>query len=114
MASVKTVSSFAWKNRLPVFQTVPRLQASRATVPPPVEGYFHRSRLLDRCRPLDRRLTVLQAPCGFGKTALLNDLCHRERDRGTLVAWLRVDEKITGDLLLNYLAYAFARGDLDL
>ena len=114
MASVKTVSSFAWKNRLPVFQTVPRLQASRATVPPPVEGYFHRSRLLDRCRPLDRRLTVLQAPCGFGKTALLNDICHRERDRGTLVAWLRVDEKITGDLLLNYLAYAFARGGLDL
>ena len=106
--------SFLRENRFPVSSTEPCLQASKATLPRRVEGYFHRPRLVERCQPLNTRLAVLQAPCGFGKTAQLNDICHRERDRGTLVAWLRIDKEISDDLLLDYLAYAFARGGLKL
>ena len=108
------MSTFAQENRFPVDEALPRLSTLRVTIPRPVQGYFHRPRLLERCRPLNRRVLVMQAPCGFGKTALLNDVCRREQDRGALVAWLRLEENLTGDLLLNSLAYAFARGGLNL
>ena len=114
MTTARKVPSFLRVNRFPASAAAPFLQASKATLPRRVEGYFHRPRLVERCQPLDTRLAVLQAPCGFGKTALLNDICHRERDRGAVVAWLRTGEEISGDLLLDYLAYAFVRGGLEL
>ena len=40
----------------------------------------------------DRRLTVVQAPGGLGKTALLACCCWGLRDWGLAVAWLSLDE----------------------
>jgi len=39
-----------------------------------------------------RRLTIVAAPAGFGKTTLLADWCETLRARGHQVAWLSLDE----------------------
>ena len=106
--------AIAKANRFQVGIPAEGLKASRATLPKRLTDYFCRPRLLERYQPLEKRVGVLHAPCGFGKTVLLNEICQRERDRGTLVAWLRLDNGIDGELLSSYLAYAFGRGGLDL
>ena len=88
-------------------------KSSQTRLPRRVGDYFDRPELLGRCRPRGRGFTVLQAPCGFGKTALLNEICHRERDDGRLVAWLRLDSDMNGAGLCDYLAHAFACEGLD-
>ncbi|MXY55879.1 MAG: hypothetical protein F4Y41_05690, partial [Gammaproteobacteria bacterium] len=47
------------------------LREHKVEIPDPVPGYVQRQELEHRCSPTGRELTVLQAPGGFGKTALL-------------------------------------------
>lgn len=91
----------------------PWLLTSRVTIPERVHGYLRRPQLLGRCQPLDRRLTVFHAPCGFGKTTLLTDICHRERARGVLTAWLRLDETDSLETLSAYIEFALGHAGLD-
>ena len=103
------------RDRAPVPPAAPWLLTTRVTEPAPVVGYLSRPALLGRIDPLDqRRLVVLKAPGGFGKTMLLADLVRRQRERGWLVAWLTLVADDTPAILGAYLAWAFRRAGLDL
>ncbi len=85
------------------------------TVPEPAEGYFHRPALIKQVDPIaDRRISVLRAPGGFGKTTTLAEISRRAKKRGVLVAWLTVDEDDAPGLFGAHLAYAFEHAGLDL
>ena len=73
---------------------------------------MERPGLAARCEALDYRLTMLVAPGGFGKTALLAQSCRRLRERGIAVAWLSPDEEDGPDALVTYLALAFEQAGL--
>ena len=54
---------------------------------------MERKRLLALLEPgRDRRLTLIHAPAGFGKTTLAAQWCERLQAGGTPVAWLGVDQ----------------------
>jgi len=64
--------------------------ATKLYVPPPQPRVVHRPRLIERLNEgLHRRLTLISAPAGFGKTTLLGEwLAGCERP----AAWLSLDE----------------------
>ncbi len=78
----------------------------KIAVPVRVANYLERDWLVERARPTRRRLTVLQAPGGFGKTTLLADCCRRLRNEGIPVAWVSVDEQDSPGVLDTYIAYS--------
>ena len=85
------------------------------TVPAPAEGYLHRPALFRQLEPAaDRRVSVLRAPGGFGKTTTVAEAARRAKKRGVLVAWLTVDEDDAPGLFGAHLAYAFEHAGLDL
>ena len=75
-------------------------------MPKQVAGHLDRTELVKRVMPTRRRLTVLQAPGGFGKTTLLAECCRRLRDEQVRVAWVSVDEQDEPGVLDTYIAYA--------
>ena len=84
-------------------------------MPEPAPGYVGRDSLGQQLATvLQRRLTVLQAPAGFGKTAVLAEIGHRIETQGHLVGWLSLDEDDTPSAFGSYIAYAFERAGLDL
>ena len=72
-------------------------------MPSPIEDYFQRPEIEARLTPLGRRLTVLQAPCGFGKTTLLANVCRREQQRGNTVVWIQCGAELTAEALFSRL-----------
>ena len=112
MGGVSSISE--QENWSPAPDAALRLRVSRITIPKRAEGYVQRPGIIEQCQLLERRVVVLRACCGFGKTAVMNEICHREKARGVLVAWLRIDDGLTGALLLTYLAGSFSLGGLDL
>ena len=91
-------------------RSAPRwLLEHRVRVPDLVAGYVERPELEQRCSPMRRQLTVLQAPGGFGKTALLAQCCHRLRETGVPVAWLELADEDGPVTLGKYLTLAFER-----
>lgn len=75
-----------------------------------------RDHLLTRLdRLLGKRLGLLVAPAGFGKTTLLMQWQSRQKGAGTTVAWLTLDE---GDAdihqFLSYIVLALVSADIDL
>ncbi len=85
----------------------------RVAVPEPPAAYCRRASLAARCDPTLRRLTVLAAPGGFGKTTLLAAACRDAMARGVPVAWLALDREDGADALDAYVAFAFRRAGLD-
>ena len=83
------------------------LLTHKVEIPDPVQEYVQRPDLEADCSPATRRLTILHAPGGFGKTALLAHCCRRLRDDGLAVAWLAVDEKDGPVSIAAYLCLAF-------
>ena len=77
-------------------------------------GYVHRPELVDRATPTRRRLTVLQASGGFGKTTLLAECCRRLRREGIATAWMSLDEHDEPAVLDAYIALACATAGLNL
>ena len=84
----------------------PYLLSAKVRAPSLARGYIRCNELLRRIEPL-RRLTILRAPSGFGKTGILADIARRWREQDRLVAWLTLDEDDTAGVLDMYLAYAF-------
>lgn len=64
------------------------------TVPPSANRLrVERGRLLDLLQASStRRLILLKAPAGYGKTTLAVDWCEQLRRSGSIVAWLSVDD----------------------
>ena len=85
---------------------LPWLLRQKIAVPDRVAGYLDRAGLVERAMPTHRRLTVLTAPGGFGKTTLLAECCRRLRDDGVPIAWVSVDEQDEPAVLDTYIAYA--------
>lgn len=90
----------------------PWLMAHKVELPDPVLGYVERPELEAQCSPVARRLTVLHAPGGFGKTALLARCCHRLREEGVAVAWFAVDEDDGPMSVASYLSLAFEQAGM--
>ena len=91
------------------------LLMAKVMAPAPPAGYVRRASLLHRVDTvLDRRLTVLQAPGGFGKTTVLADVSHRKKKQGVIAAWLSLDRDDTADVFGHYLARAFEHAGLNL
>ena len=90
-----------------------RILRRRTAVPDPVPGYFDRPALLDRLMSAGCPVTVLRAPGGFGKTALLGALCRLLGDRGIPAAWLQLDEADTRTQVETLLAHAFRHAGID-
>ena len=84
----------------------PWLLRQKIAIPDRVIGYFDRPALVDRAMPTRRRLTVMMAPGGFGKSTLLAECCRRIRDDGIPVAWVSVDEQDEPAVLDTYIACA--------
>ena len=61
-------------------------------VPPPVQGLIARPRFLAMAGQLSRkRLAVIKAPAGFGKTSLVVTWLRELQKSGDAVAWLTID-----------------------
>lgn len=94
-------------------RSLPWLLRQKVTIPDRVAGYVHRAELVDRAMPTRRRLTVLKATAGFGKTTLLAECCRRLRQDGVATAYISLDEHDTPDTLDTYIAFACASAGLN-
>ena len=82
------------------------LLTTKLYLPPVRPELVHRPRLIMRLNDgLDRKLTLISAPAGFGKTTLISE-CAARCDPNTRVAWLSLDEN-DSDLVL-FLRYVIA------
>ena len=95
-------------------QAFPWLLHEKIAVPDRVDGYLHRAGLVRRAMPTRRRLTVLKAAGGFGKTTLLAECCRRLRRRGVATAWVSLDEQDEPAVLDTYIAFAGQSAGLEL
>src|SRR6186713_3089635 len=69
-----------------------RLLRSKLTPPQSRKGIAPRGQLLDRLREgRDRKLTLVCAPAGYGKTTVLAQWCDADRDRTPFV-WMSADD----------------------
>ncbi len=78
----------------------PPLLATKLYIPPPRPNVVNRARLLDQLRAgLHRKLTLVSAPAGFGKTTLISSWVNEISQssvislRSSKVAWLSLDER---------------------
>ncbi len=86
----------------------------KLSIPPEDAGHFHRSRLIEAAMPTRRRLTVLKAPAGFGKTALLAECCRKLAASGVPTAWISLSDSDTPAMLDASIALACTTAGLEL
>ena len=89
----------------------------RGKILPPKQlvAMHSRARLIDRLAAgRARKLTLIDAPAGFGKTTLLAQWRELLLTEGTRVAWLTLDEDDTGDRLVAYIALSLREAGLDI
>ena len=91
----------------------PWMLRQKVTIPDCAAGYLHRPELVDRAMPTRRRVTVLMAPGGFGKTTLLAECCRGLRRDGVPTAWVSLDEQDEPAVLDTYIAFACRNAGLD-
>ncbi|MCY4478453.1 MAG: hypothetical protein OXB97_00995 [Rhodospirillales bacterium] len=89
------------------------LLLQKVTLPDRVAGYVHRSQLMERVMPTRRRLTVLKASGGFGKTTLLAECCRALREQGVPAAWVSLDEQDEPEVLQAYIGFVCQNAGLD-
>ena len=77
----------------------------KVTIPDPIVNQIRRARLV--VAGMTRtRITVLNAPAGFGKTTLLAECCRSLREDGVQTAWVSLDECDEPALLDSYIAFS--------
>jgi LuxR family transcriptional regulator, maltose regulon positive regulatory protein len=88
-----TASKFRWSCTGPlVFDSRQLRFLATKIMPPRCPGLIERPRLLDVASQLPtKRLSVIRAPAGFGKTSLAASWSECLRERGNLVAWFAID-----------------------
>ena len=86
---------------------VPWVLRHKVELPDPIEGYVRRPEVEEKCALSGHRVTVLHAPAGFGKTAVLARRCRVLSERGLAVAWLPVDEEDGPESVARLLVLAF-------
>lgn len=94
-----------------------RLVLLKAKISPPKQGVviLRRARLLERLTAgRSRRVTLLEAPAGFGKTTLLAQWRELLLAEGVQVAWLTLDSNDTEESLAAYLAFALQDAGVDM
>jgi LuxR family maltose regulon positive regulatory protein len=70
------------------------LLATKLHIPPLRQDFVPRRRLLDRLETgLRRKLVLISAPAGYGKTTLLSEWHASSQDRGLSLAWVLLDEQ---------------------
>ncbi len=83
-------------------QLITPLLTTKLYIPPPRPNLVSRPRLIERLNAgLHRKLTLISAPAGFGKTTLLSEWASQrvsESADGRPVAWVSLDE---GDNILR-------------
>jgi LuxR family transcriptional regulator, maltose regulon positive regulatory protein len=92
-AAVKSVGATGRKG-IDLTDAVAMLAGNHATLSPPLRKgqLVFRQRLIDPFEASTRsRLSVIRAPAGFGKTALLTQVYTRLHAQGVGVAWLSLD-----------------------
>jgi len=88
---------------------------TRAKLDLPVQHVrqVERARLLDHF--LGKRLGLIVAPPGFGKSILVSQWCQQQMAKGTHVAWLSLDEADAEPMqFFSYLIIALAESGLEL
>lgn len=89
-----------------------KLLRRKVAIPDPLVGQVHRAELV-AAGMIRRRMTVLNAPAGFGKTTLLAECCRSLREDGVRIAWVSLDECDEPTLLGNYIALSCRFAGLD-
>tara|TARA_R110002167_G_scaffold12534_6_gene53396 strand:+ start:27287 stop:30025 length:2739 start_codon:yes stop_codon:yes gene_type:complete len=75
------------------FGAVPRLIMGKLGAPSQTPDAIVRSRLINRIKQSDRRITIVTAPAGFGKSILLAQLHQSVEKEGIPTGWLTLDER---------------------
>ena len=96
-----------------LFMSSPIL-VTKLFIPQPRSEIVHRPRLLEQLNQgLHRKLTLISAPAGFGKTTLVTDWLHSQGDGASspfLIGWLSLDEDDNDPVrFLTYLISALNR-----
>ena len=80
-------------------------------LPPRCVGLIERPRLVELVTEVQsRRLSVVKAPAGFGKTSLAVEWVERLLQSGNLVAWFSIDENDNQPTqFLFYVSHALKR-----
>ena len=89
----------------------------KTKISPPKQGVvvLKRARLLERlCAGRSRRVTLLEAPAGFGKTTLLAQWRERLLGEGVRVAWLTLDADDSVERLAAYIAFALQEAGVEM
>ena len=81
------------------------LLRQKVTIPDPLVDQVHRAELVI-ASITRKRVTVLNAPAGFGKTTLLAECCRSLREDGVRTAWVSLDERDEPALLDSYIAFS--------
>lgn len=102
-----SLTAFVHQEPLRFTGTLP-LISTRFTPPRTPESLLSRERLLQRLDgAVSRRLTLLRAPAGFGKTILLAQWYRHRLRQGDALAWLSLEEEDNAPLLfMRYLQEA--------
>lgn len=102
-----SLTAFVHQEPLRFTGTLP-LISTRFTPPRTPESLLSRERLLQRLDgAVSRRLTLLRAPAGFGKTTLLAQWYRHRLRQGDALAWLSLEEDDNAPLLfMRYLQEA--------
>ena len=109
-AGKSTGSGVSGASRLPTWLMQAKVMAPELPV-----SYLPREPLRRRLDGfMQRRLTVLRAPAGFGKTTVLTGIARYTREQGRIVGWVSLDDDDTPEVFGSYLACAFERAGLDL
>lgn len=66
---------------------------ARLAPPPYASNLLYRVRLVDLIAVGEARLTLLEAPAGYGKTTLMSQSHEHCHSRSLMVAWLSIDEE---------------------
>ncbi|HED1423458.1 TPA: AAA family ATPase [Klebsiella michiganensis] len=94
-----SLTAFVHQEPLRFTGTLP-LISTRFTPPRTPESLLSRERLLQRLDgAVSRRLTLLRAPAGFGKTTLLAQWYRHRLRQGDALAWLSLEEDDNAPLL---------------
>jgi len=85
--------------------------STKLFIPKPRQDLISRPRLFEKLNGgLDRKLTLISAPAGFGKSTLISDWIHQTKED---IVWLSLDENDNNQArFLTYLITALSKAEV--